>query len=60
MKLRHPFLLERIRLDSEEGQTMAEYGMLTAFIALVAVLAFPIFGGAIANLYSAVVSAFPG
>jgi Flp pilus assembly pilin Flp len=44
----------------ETGQTMAEYGVLVAAIALVVVFALPIFGGAIGNLFSAVVSAFPG
>ena len=44
----------------ETGQTMAEYGVLVAGIALVVVLTLPIFGGAIGNLFSAVVSAFPG
>ena len=44
----------------ESGQTMAEYGVLVAGIALVVVLALPIFGAAIGNLFRAVVSAFPG
>ena len=43
----------------ETGQTMAEYGVLVAGIALVVVLALPIFGAAIGNLFRAVV-AFPG
>jgi Flp pilus assembly pilin Flp len=42
----------------ETGQTMAEYGVLVAGIALVVVLAFPIFGAAIGNLFSGFVSAF--
>jgi Flp pilus assembly pilin Flp len=44
----------------ETGQTMAEYGVLVAGIALVVALAIPTFGAAIGNLFSAVVSAFPG
>ena len=44
----------------ETGQTMAEYGVLVAGIALVVVLALPIFGAAIGNLFRAVVAVFPG
>jgi Flp pilus assembly pilin Flp len=42
----------------ETGQTMAEYGLLVAGIALVAVLVFPIFGTAIGDLFRSFVSAF--
>jgi pilus assembly protein Flp/PilA len=58
MKLWHPFLLERIRLDSEEGQTMAEYGMLTAFIALVAVVGVTFLGGSISDFFASVPAQF--
>ena len=44
----------------ETGQTMAEYGVLVAGIALVVVLALPTFGTAIGNLFRGVVSAFGG
>jgi Flp pilus assembly pilin Flp len=44
----------------ETGQTMAEYGVLITGIALVVALAIPTLGGAIGNLYRAVVGAFGG
>jgi Flp pilus assembly pilin Flp len=44
----------------ETGQTMAEYGVLIAGIALVLVLALPIFGAAVGDLFRGVVSAFGG
>jgi Flp pilus assembly pilin Flp len=39
MKLRNWFELVRIQLTREEGQTMAEYGVLISSIAIVAVVA---------------------
>ena len=50
--------LERILLDSEEGQTMAEYGMLTAFIALVAVVGVTFLGGSISDFFASVPAQF--
>ena len=44
----------------ETGQTMAEYGVLVAGIALVVVLALPIFGTAVGGLFRGVISAFGG
>jgi len=44
----------------ETGQTMAEYGILVAGIALVVVLALPIFGTAVGGLFRGVISAFGG
>ena len=58
MKLRDWFELVRVQLKRDEGQTMAEYGLLVAGIALVAVLAFPIFGTAIGDLFRSFVSTF--
>ena len=44
----------------ETGQTMAEYGVLIAGIALVVALAVPTLGAAINNLYHGIVGAFGG
>jgi pilus assembly protein Flp/PilA len=38
MELRDWYELVRIQLKREEGQTMAEYGLLIAFIALAALI----------------------
>jgi pilus assembly protein Flp/PilA len=44
MKLRDWFELVRIQLKREEGQTMAEYGLLIAFIAIVALVGITFLG----------------
>jgi Flp pilus assembly pilin Flp len=44
----------------DSGQTMAEYGILIAGIALVVALAVPIFGAAVGGLFRGVISAFGG
>jgi pilus assembly protein Flp/PilA len=44
MKLRDWFELVRIQLKREEGQTMAEYGLLIAFIAIVALIGLTFLG----------------
>jgi Flp pilus assembly pilin Flp len=44
----------------ETGQTMAEYGVLITGIAIFVAVAIPTLGGAIGNLYRAVVGAFGG
>ena len=44
MKLRDWFELVRIQLKREEGQTMAEYGLLIAFIAIVALIGITFLG----------------
>jgi Flp pilus assembly pilin Flp len=44
----------------ESGQTMAEYGLLVAGIALVVALVVPIFGAAVGGLFRGVISAFGG
>ena len=41
-----------VRLQREEGQTMAEYGMLVAVIALVVVAAAVVLGSSISGLFS--------
>jgi pilus assembly protein Flp/PilA len=41
-----------IRLRNEEGQTMAEYGMLVALIAVAAIIGVTAFGGALQGFFS--------
>jgi pilus assembly protein Flp/PilA len=41
-----------IRLQGETGQTMAEYGILIAVIALIVVLAATLLGGQISSLFN--------
>lgn len=41
-----------MRLRREDGQTMAEYGILIAVIALIVVVAAVVLGGSISNLFS--------
>jgi pilus assembly protein Flp/PilA len=41
-------------LKNEEGQGMAEYGLILALVALAAILAFTFLGGEIATLMSTV------
>lgn len=40
------------RLQREEGQTMAEYGMLVALIAVAAIIGVTAFGGALGNFFT--------
>jgi pilus assembly protein Flp/PilA len=47
----NPFLL-LIRLRSEGGQTMAEYGILIAVIAVIVVIAAALLGTNLSNLFS--------
>ena len=47
MKLRDWFELVRIQLHREEGQTMAEYGLLIALVAIVLIGAVTAFSGAL-------------
>ncbi|MDQ6835856.1 MAG: Flp family type IVb pilin [Actinomycetota bacterium] len=46
------YLQELLRGDA--GQTMAEYGILIAVIALIVVLAASVLGGSISNLFGSV------
>ena len=41
-----------MRVQREEGQTMAEYGLLVAFIAVAAATAVFAFGGSLASFFS--------
>jgi pilus assembly protein Flp/PilA len=54
MKLRDWFELVRIQLKREEGQTMAEYGLLIALIAVVVMGAVLILGNKISAAFTQV------
>jgi pilus assembly protein Flp/PilA len=45
-----------IRMRNDEGQTMAEYGILVAVIALVVVVAAVALGGSLSSLFSSTAS----
>lgn len=45
-------LLVRIQLDREEGQTMAEYGILVAVIAIAAAVGAGVFGTDLSNFFT--------
>jgi len=57
MKLRDWFELLRIELKREEGQTMAEYGLLIALIAVVCILVITAVGTGIQGQFQSVVNA---
>ncbi|HVC88386.1 MAG TPA: Flp family type IVb pilin [Gaiellaceae bacterium] len=52
MKLRDPFELVRIQLKREEGQTMAEYGLLIAFIAIIAIVGVTLLGNSLSTFFT--------
>ena len=52
MKLRDWFELVRIQLKREEGQTMAEYGLLIAFIAIVALVGVTLLGTSLSTFFT--------
>ncbi len=54
MELRDWLELARIQLRREEGQTMTEYGILLALIAVVVIVALLLLGPAIANIFTKV------
>jgi pilus assembly protein Flp/PilA len=56
MKLRDWFELVRIQLKREEGQTMAEYGLLIAFIAIVALVGITVLGTNLKTFFTDVAS----
>jgi pilus assembly protein Flp/PilA len=51
MELRHWLDLARIRLRREDGQTMTEYGVLLALIAVVVIAALIVLGPKIQNIF---------
>jgi len=46
----------QVRMRNEEGQTMAEYGILIAVIALVVIAAAVLLGGSISSLFGSAAS----
>ena len=53
MKLRDWYELVRIQLKrEEEGQTMAEYGLLIAFIAVVALVGITLLGTSLKDFFT--------
>ena len=52
MELRDWYELVRIQLKREEGQTMAEYGLLIAFIAIVALIGVSLLGGSLKDFFT--------
>jgi pilus assembly protein Flp/PilA len=52
MKLRHWFQQLRFQVTREEGQTMAEYGLLIAFIAIVALVGVTVLGTSLSSFFS--------
>ena len=56
MKLRDWYELVRIQLHLEEGQTMAEYGLLIALVALAVILAVTFLGTNLQTAFSAIAS----
>jgi pilus assembly protein Flp/PilA len=56
MKLRDWFELLRIELKREEGQTMAEYGLLIALIAVVCIAVIGTVGTSIQTKFGQVVT----
>jgi Flp pilus assembly pilin Flp len=49
----------RSRLDCEDGQTMAEYGVVLAVIVLVCILAFTVLSGGISNAINNIAAVLP-
>jgi pilus assembly protein Flp/PilA len=54
MELRDWLELARIQLRREEGQTMTEYGILLALIAVVVIVALVLLGPKIAGIFTSV------
>ena len=52
MELRHWLEVARIELRREDGQTMTEYGVLLALIAVVVIAALLVLGPQIENVFS--------
>jgi len=56
MKLRDWYELIRIQLGREEGQTMAEYGLLVALIAVVAIGGATLLGTSVNGVFNSIAS----
>jgi pilus assembly protein Flp/PilA len=56
MELRDWFELVKIQLRREEGQTMAEYGLLIALVAILLIGAIGLFTGALKGTFSSISS----
>ena len=52
MKIRDLIESIRMQLVREDGQTMAEYGMLVALIAVAAIIGVTAFGGALQGFFT--------
>lgn len=57
MDLRDYFELMRIHLRRQEGQTMAEYGLLIALIAILVIGAITVFRGALTSTFDTIANA---
>ncbi len=57
MELRDWFELIRIHLKREEGQTMAEYGLLIALIAIFVIGAIGLLSGKLGDTFSTIANA---
>jgi Flp pilus assembly pilin Flp len=60
MTFNHLFANLQTRLSREEGQTMAEYGVVLAVITVLCVVAFTTLSGEITNAIDAVSAILPG
>jgi pilus assembly protein Flp/PilA len=54
MKLRDWYELFRIQLQREEGQTMAEYGLLIALVAIVVISAITLLGTNLSSAFNTI------
>ena len=52
MELRDWYELVRIQLKREEGQTMAEYGLLIAFVAIIALVGITLLGTSLKTFFT--------
>lgn len=57
MELRNWFELVRIHLGREEGQTMAEYGLLIALIAILLIGSITLMKNGLSNTFSQIAGA---
>jgi len=56
-----PHTLSRTpHMQDEQGQTIAEYALLVAFIAVTVALILPLFGATISGLFDPLLSVFGG